>query len=171
MPLPEVMDVARAFDAELRRSIETHEYVEVIRRNEEDSAYADSDSCASHDFCDANMVMLAAFAEVTGMTEDAIVRLTCGDGEAAEADGTWVDVWNAAWDRWKSMPKQTPELPEGASMTTAGEVRARCESEGVTLEEADPEWHGVRAAHPDAFPYIVWEDGSMSPWYGKGGAK
>ena len=41
--------------------------------------------CASHDFCDANMVMAQAFEEVAGHAPEA----------NSESDA---DIWNAAWD-------------------------------------------------------------------------
>lgn len=174
MNIPKLPDLARAFDAELRLALEPHEYAEAIRRNAEEPEVA---SCASHDFCDANMVMLAAFSSVTGMTESAIVRLTCGDGEDAESDGVWVSLWNDAWEMWRTMPKEGIELPEGASMTTAGEfredIRLRVWGGEYSTDDAesDASWHGIRADHPDDFPYIVWEDGGLTPWYGKGVSK
>lgn len=170
--IPSPIYVARAFDRILRTHIAPHEYAEAVRMNAEDPAYsADSGCCASHDFCDANMTMLEAFASVTGKGEDEIVRLTFGEGADIDWDGEWVTAWNAAWDAWRTMPKDPPELPEGAEMTTAGAFRSRCVSEGMTIEEADPEWHGIRAGHPDDFPYIVWQDGSVTPWYGNGGIR
>ncbi len=167
METPNPVDLARAFDNELRADLKPYEYIEAVRRNAEDPAYGpDSGVCASHDFCDANMSMLAAFAKVTGKSEDEIVRLTCGDDGDAAADGAWCTAWNAAFDAWRSIPKTLPELPEGAELTTAGALRSRCDAEGVTTEDADPEWHGIRKEHPDTHPYIVWEDGSMQPVVG-----
>lgn len=65
--IPSPIDTARAFDRILRTHIAPHEYAEAVRMNAEDPAYsADSGCCASHDFCDANMTMLEAFASVTG---------------------------------------------------------------------------------------------------------
>lgn len=44
--------------------------------------------CHSHDFCDANMVMLAAYCGLTKMDEDAAVL----------NDEKTVALWNSAWD-------------------------------------------------------------------------
>lgn len=74
-------DLAYAFSrllrAELGDEIET-----VIARNQT-PAYA-GNICASHDFCDANEVMAAAFQEVTGREIDL----------QSDADS---GLWSAAW--------------------------------------------------------------------------
>jgi hypothetical protein len=48
------------------------------------SRHQDPKVCASHNWCDANMTMYAAFQEVTG-------RDTCHSDEDLE-------LWNKAWD-------------------------------------------------------------------------
>ena len=53
----------------------------VIERNKADSA----DTCASHDFCDANVSMHDAFVAVTGR-------------EPLETDSD-IALWGKAWDR------------------------------------------------------------------------
>lgn len=172
--IPSPLDTARAFDRILRTHITPYEYVEALRLNAEDPAYsADSGCCASHEFCDANMTMLEAFASVTGKGEDEIVHLTFGEGADIDWDGEWVTAWNAAFDAWRTMPKDPPELPEGAEMTTAGSGRGALWLDRALdgADDGDPVWHGFRADHPDDFPYILWEDGSVTPWYGKGGAR
>ena len=85
--------LAEAFDAELRAEIGAESYAEVIRRNrtpEYDGA------CASHDFCDANETMDAAFMFVMG-------RSTIPDDEEAFISEEDTDLWNLAWDAWRAM--------------------------------------------------------------------
>ena len=85
--------IARAFDAKLRADIGACAYAEVVRRNrtlEYDCA------CASHDFCDANEVMDAAFLIVMG-------RSTIPDDEEAFISQEDADLWNHAWDAWRAM--------------------------------------------------------------------
>lgn len=72
--------VAERFDARLRDALTAEEYAEVRRRNRTPE-YAGC--CASHDFCDANMVMLAAMSD-------------CGIDDASPA----ADVWHEAWRLW-----------------------------------------------------------------------
>lgn len=66
-----------------RRLIEEIGRDKVAEANERNKTYDDG-ACASHDFCDANMVMDAAFTAVVG-------RET-GDSEAD------MKMWAAAWD-------------------------------------------------------------------------
>jgi hypothetical protein len=71
------------FAAILKDWFSDEEWAEMRRRNTADPAYAGT-SCASHDFCDANMAMDEAFTELAGHEIDA-------DNEADCA------LWNAAW--------------------------------------------------------------------------
>lgn len=79
--------MAKKFARLLRREIGPKNLAEVRKRNA-DNARKDSDACASHDFCDANMVMLATYASVSDMYEDDV---DVGDQEV-------LDEFNAAWD-------------------------------------------------------------------------
>lgn len=63
---------------------------EAVKRNKT-AEYADC--CASHDFCDANMVMLAAVCSY-GYTEDDVFENDC-DNEVQR-------MWNKAWDLAKA---------------------------------------------------------------------
>lgn len=85
--------LAKAFDAELRAAIGAESYAEVIRRNRTPE-YACA--CASHDFCDANEIMDAAFMFVTG-------RSTIPEDEDAFISEEDTDLWNRAWDAWRAM--------------------------------------------------------------------
>ena len=55
----------------------------VAETNERNKTYSDS-ACASHDFCDANMVMDAAFTAVMGREQD-----------GSDPD---MKLWATAWD-------------------------------------------------------------------------
>jgi hypothetical protein len=72
--------LAREFSRVLRATLDAHEVAEVIARNRIETSPS---VCHSHDFCDANMVMLAAF-EAHGL-------------DATDGD-TNIALWNAAWD-------------------------------------------------------------------------
>lgn len=84
-PLPSPLAVAREFCAQVRAAFTTRILAEIVRRNRTEK-YADS-VCATHDFCDANMLMAAAFSIAWGQPEDVI---DVGD-EASAA------VWSQAW--------------------------------------------------------------------------
>lgn len=73
--------LAETFRNMLVAEIGKKNFQEVRRRNRK---HRDDGCCASHDFCDANVTMDAAFTDVTG-------RETCHSDED-------VALWNAAWD-------------------------------------------------------------------------
>jgi hypothetical protein len=80
--------LALAFAVELRQSFSDYQWHEMRLRNAEIGAGA----CASHDFCDANMVMDAAFTKVMGVPAFEITD----EGDTHHPE--WhVDIWNAAW--------------------------------------------------------------------------
>jgi hypothetical protein len=76
--------LAVAFASELRSELSGEAFAEMARRNA--TPEYGSGICASHDFCDANMVMLAAFEHATGRAFDF----------ESEADQR---LWNAAWEQ------------------------------------------------------------------------
>ena len=84
--------IARAFDARLKAAIGPDNYRAVIDLN----GRPDSLGCASHDYCDANEVMDAAFSDVMG-------RSTIPDDEEAFISEEDTDLWNRAWDAWREM--------------------------------------------------------------------
>ena len=84
--------IARAFDARLLAEIGPDKYRTVIDLN----AHADSLGCASHDYCDANEIMDAAFSDVMG-------RSTIPDNEEAFISEEDTDLWNCAWEAWRAM--------------------------------------------------------------------
>lgn len=82
--------LATEFTTRLRHALTDDEWAEMRRRN---AAYGDPAICASHDFCDANVVMDEAFRAVTGHS--------IGDREEAGEGGITVEestLWNRAWD-------------------------------------------------------------------------
>ena len=79
--LPSKEALALKFVELLRADIGETDYIEVKRLNRTE-AY--KNCCASHNFCDANMVMLEA-AESFGFG-------------VPETDDEDVALWNAAWD-------------------------------------------------------------------------
>jgi hypothetical protein len=113
MTLPSINTVALAFDRILKRDLTAAEYREVLRRNRTDK-YAHG-SCASHDFLDANMTMLEAMSECTGMDQDSIVSVMfpedgAGNVRVISADNSASDpelltLWNAAWEEWRTITK------------------------------------------------------------------
>jgi hypothetical protein len=81
-----VRKLALAFSRTLWTWLRTERMTEVIQRNR---AQADKSICHSHDFCDANMAMDAAFQEVLG---DSYLNF----GPAEE------ELWDPAWDLAKA---------------------------------------------------------------------
>lgn len=79
---PTAQQIGDTFVALLRQELTPEQFREMRRRNATPE-YAGTNCCASHDFCDANMVMLAAFQQH-------------GLEPLAEADDM-ASLWNAAW--------------------------------------------------------------------------
>lgn len=84
------LDPERTLSAVFSRMVreELADHLTEIRARNATQDYAKS--CATHDFCDANMIMLAALSEYSGIEEDEL------DLEANTA------IMNAAWDESKS---------------------------------------------------------------------
>jgi len=61
---------------------------------------------ATHDYCDANMLMQDAICQVFRCHED---QLLSWDDEAIPQD-VWVPVWNAAWDLAMTKPYSSSSL-------------------------------------------------------------
>jgi hypothetical protein len=85
--------IARSFAHALLCTVGREQYDTIVRLNAE---HRDSPFCHSGDFCDANMVMDAAFRqngiEIPFSDDDADLHAAC------------TDLWNAAWDLWKADP-------------------------------------------------------------------
>lgn len=86
--------IALMFGRELRDALNPEQMDEVLARN---AVETDSQICHSHDFCDANMVMLAAF-EKLGFTEDDVIPDHSRWPRVMEA---MCGLWSAAWDEAK----------------------------------------------------------------------
>lgn len=76
--------LAGTFAGVLRGWLNDHEWSEMRRLNATDADYAGDRACASHNYCDANMAMDAAWLMVAGRHADT----------ASEADTA---LWNRAW--------------------------------------------------------------------------
>lgn len=89
--------IAREFSKLLRAALTETEMKKVVARNRS-KGYIDENLCASHDFCDANMVMDEAFQKVM----ERPTRPT------AKADA---DLWNGAWTLAKSHDFVVEDIP------------------------------------------------------------
>lgn len=81
-PLANPETIASEFTCILNDWLTGYE-MDLIRNYNATPAYADS--CASHNFCDANMAMLTAFEVIT-------------EGDYDLDNQAHVDLFNAAWD-------------------------------------------------------------------------
>lgn len=80
-----VVMIGETFATMLAAELTAEQWAEMRARN----VTADAGVCASHDFCDANMVMDPAFTAVMGRQADG-----ASDTDAA--------LWSAAWDHAKA---------------------------------------------------------------------
>lgn len=80
--------VAVAFSRVLHEWLTPLQMAKVITRN----AAANDSSCATHDFCDANMAMDEAFKRVLG--RGCLLIEESASDEDKQAD---TDLWNEAW--------------------------------------------------------------------------
>ena len=85
----DVRRLADALAAVLRDWLTPSEWDDMHARNTQPD-YAETGSCASHDFCDANMAMAAAFRRAFQRSPDI-------QDQAEGAEGPDVRLWNAAW--------------------------------------------------------------------------
>jgi len=81
------------FDTVLREWLKPEEYHAVMMENHRRN---DGRTCASHDYCDANMAMDAAFQRV-GLGHLVDPEQYGDDGMSQDAS----DLWNAAWSAWR----------------------------------------------------------------------
>lgn len=79
--------LAKEFSGLVRRDL-ADELPAIVKRNERyDRTYSENPPCATHDFCDANMVMLEAWTTVTGLERPP---------ESEDEMATWSAAWEAA---------------------------------------------------------------------------
>jgi hypothetical protein len=97
--------IAAVFAAMLEQHIGSRDMALVIERNRT-PGYKDTDSCASHDFCDANMVMDATWRAM-GLVPPA--DTVDGTPEHQEA----CQLWNTAWSLAKSHYFVAPKADVG----------------------------------------------------------
>jgi hypothetical protein len=90
MSIHDTIRLARAFGAEVQGAFNPHEFREMCSRNK--SSHADDGICATHDFCDANMLMLAAFKETFGREPAFLTADDTSPGSRADTR-----LWNDAW--------------------------------------------------------------------------
>lgn len=91
-PQQKIRKIGEAFASALLREIGKKNFAKVRTRNAVHAEAGNRGICASHDFCDANMTMLAAYCKVTGVKED----------DVAIDDQAVLDEFNAAWDYAKA---------------------------------------------------------------------
>ena len=79
------IELAREFGSLLQEELTSAQFREAIYLNKVEAVLG---VCHSHDFCDANMVMLAAFEKIMGKQPSFL------DGEEDAAE---LELWNDAW--------------------------------------------------------------------------
>lgn len=84
----EKIRLARAFGDKVQE-LSRHDFRQAVDRNKAEEW--DSDICHSHDFCDANMLMLEAFVSVVGRNPDFLE-----DASKSEDIELWGDAWAIA---------------------------------------------------------------------------
>lgn len=94
MALPTIEQLAAAFVAQLRQDNSAEQFAEVVSKQKSAPL---AGVCYSHDYCDANMTMDAAFKSfgIDPLEHD----YTEEDGMSQEV----CDLWNSAWDRAKEI--------------------------------------------------------------------
>lgn len=91
-----VARLAAGFTAELKRTLTPAEWAEMVSINRDDPIYWQGGACASHNYCDSNMVMAAAF-------ETAFSREI--DLDSDDDLDLWNAAWNAAFTEWTGRPR------------------------------------------------------------------
>ncbi len=101
---PLAIKLARAFADQVQNHFDPEILAEVVRRN--DTAGYDM-ACATHDFCDANMLMLLA------MNECGIVFNVEDDSQAQLTDAAWSLARAASFLPEDILGARQEELPSG----------------------------------------------------------
>ncbi len=107
VPDPEVVRAVAVKFSELIQESFGDKVPEINRRNRE--LKEDGDSCATHDFCDANEVMAEAFRKVVGREQE------------MDSDKD-TDIWNAAW----SLAQRTAEFDPAKAKVVEFEICEVC---------------------------------------------
>lgn len=111
MSHPKQLEVARIFSEDLSFALGDAKMQEIIVRNGQ-LQRACCTYCASHDFCDANQVMLAAMVKAGVGTDDEIMEAIGFEGRSLIRD-----CWNAAWEEAIRCKFWWPEAPEKIKIT------------------------------------------------------
>lgn len=92
-----IVNIANQFRRLVREELEEHlaEIDERNARNDEEK----NGCCATHDFCDANLLMLDAFCTAMGLSEDQVL-----EGMTDEHDHAATHMWNEAWRIARTVP-------------------------------------------------------------------
>jgi hypothetical protein len=99
-------DLAKDFQRRMAENLIERELVGIDYLN---SFVYDSDSgvCGSHDYLDANMVMLDAVADfcerVVGIPRDVFLEEALSEEEVADADGAVLTLFRVGWDEAKKL--------------------------------------------------------------------
>jgi hypothetical protein len=112
----EITKLAKAFSEELREEIGDANLKKAIA----DNVGEDEGICHSHDYCDANMVMDAAFKKV-GVDLDKYSGFP-GKGMLGKdnAESTLIAIWNKAWGEAKEKEFFTKETATKTGKIPAG---------------------------------------------------
>lgn len=102
-PLPSAEAIAAAFCQELRQTLTPDQIAESNKRN----AARNDNSCATHDFCDANEVMDSAFKNLCGFS----ACDTGGEGIGCMSDAA-AALFNQAWDIAKAARFDLPTITQ-----------------------------------------------------------
>ena len=146
MTTPNARQLAIVFAARLRLELGAETFTEMQARNALE-AYQ-HDACASHDFCDANMVMAAAWRGLTGAEFDP-------ESSAQTA------LFNSAWDIAKAefltgtVPAAPPATETLTLDLTAAERRALREIGEMYLSRGAPAWECAQMWDPPHEPADV----------------
>lgn len=85
--MPNTNMIARKFDELLKSLVGEDNYREIVQKNR--TPEYSTGCCASHDYCDANLVMNAAV-------------YACGiDPDTDEGNS----LWNRSWEAWRAMTR------------------------------------------------------------------
>ena len=85
--------IGKMFVKCLKNVINEHQFEEVRSRNWDETV---QDTCHSHDFCDANVVMTRAF-HICGFCTPADIS----EPDLEKAKGRATELWNSAWEEAK----------------------------------------------------------------------
>jgi hypothetical protein len=119
----QIQELADKFVRNLRESLTPEQFAEMCQKNS--TPEYQGGVCASHDYVDANMVMLDAFEDVVGRR----MVMDGGDSPIEQADRA---LWNAAWEyahatKLRVQPVLEYEDSEGHRVTISSD-------DGATVE-------------------------------------